>query len=49
MTSIINSATSFLAGFVVFSFLGYLSVKTCKDFYEVAQEGLWLFAITFYL
>ncbi|XP_067933077.1 sodium-dependent dopamine transporter-like [Watersipora subatra] len=39
MTSLINCATSILAGFVVFSFLGYLSHKTCKPFYEVAQEG----------
>lgn len=39
LTSSINSATSFLAGFVIFSVLGYMSCKSGKPIEKVAQEG----------
>uniref|UniRef100_A0A1I8BA13 Transporter n=1 Tax=Meloidogyne hapla TaxID=6305 RepID=A0A1I8BA13_MELHA len=39
LTSTINCATSFLAGFVIFSVLGYMSCKSGKPIHEVAQEG----------
>jgi len=39
LTSSINCATSFLAGFVIFSVLGYMSCKSGKPIEEVAQEG----------
>ena len=40
MTSVINCLTSFLAGFVIFSVLGYLAVKQGKNIENVAKEGL---------
>jgi len=39
LTSIINSSTSFLAGFVIFSVLGYMAHRSGKDIREVATEG----------
>ncbi|KAL3079076.1 hypothetical protein niasHS_014858 [Heterodera schachtii] len=39
LTSTINCATSFLAGFVIFSVLGYMSCKSGKPIHDVAQEG----------
>ncbi|VDM99060.1 unnamed protein product [Thelazia callipaeda] len=39
ITSIINCATSFLSGFVIFSVLGYMSCKSGKAIQDVAQEG----------
>uniref|UniRef100_A0A914C0M9 Transporter n=1 Tax=Acrobeloides nanus TaxID=290746 RepID=A0A914C0M9_9BILA len=39
LTSTINCCTSFLAGFVIFSVLGYMSCKSGKPIHEVAQEG----------
>lgn len=39
LTSTINCATSFLAGFVIFSVLGYMSCKSGKPINDVAQEG----------
>ena len=39
ITATINCATSFLAGFVVFSVLGYMSVKLNKAVDEVATDG----------
>ncbi|XP_075241420.1 sodium-dependent serotonin transporter-like isoform X1 [Convolutriloba macropyga] len=39
VTSVINCLTSFLAGFVIFSVLGYLAVKQGKDIENVAKEG----------
>ncbi|CAD5125286.1 DgyrCDS13530 [Dimorphilus gyrociliatus] len=38
-TSIINCATSFLSGFVIFSVLGYMAQKTHKPISKVATEG----------
>ncbi|KAF7989109.1 hypothetical protein HCN44_007419 [Aphidius gifuensis] len=39
LTSIINSATSFIAGFVIFSVLGYMAHASGKPIEEVATEG----------
>uniref|UniRef100_A0A914H1C4 Transporter n=1 Tax=Globodera rostochiensis TaxID=31243 RepID=A0A914H1C4_GLORO len=39
LTSTINCGTSFLAGFVIFSVLGYMSCKSGKAIHDVAQEG----------
>ncbi|XP_033113849.1 sodium-dependent noradrenaline transporter-like [Anneissia japonica] len=38
-TSIVNSLTSFFAGFVIFSFLGYMSVTQHKPIETVATDG----------
>jgi len=43
ITAIINSATSFLAGFVVFSVLGYMALKKGVPIENVAEEGLHTF------
>nr|AAZ17654.1 dopamine transporter [Eloria noyesi] len=39
LTSVINSATSFIAGFVIFSVLGYMAHASGKQVKEVAIEG----------
>lgn len=39
LTSLVNSATSFLAGFVIFSVLGYMAFRTEMDIKDVATEG----------
>jgi len=39
ITSSINCLTSLLAGFVVFSGIGYMADKLNKDVESVAQEG----------
>lgn len=39
LTSIINSATSFIAGFVIFSVLGYMAHAANMPIQEVATEG----------
>ncbi|KAK3917192.1 Sodium-dependent dopamine transporter [Frankliniella fusca] len=39
LTSFINSATSFVSGFVIFSVLGYMSLVSGRDIQDVATEG----------
>ena len=39
LTSCINCLTSFVAGFVVFSVLGYMAVRNNVDIEDVATEG----------
>lgn len=39
LTSVINSATSFVAGFVIFSVLGYMAHSAGIPIQEVATEG----------
>ena len=39
MTALINCCTSFLAGFVVFSVLGYMAVRQGTDVNSVAEAG----------
>jgi len=47
LTSLANCATSFFAGFVVFSILGFLAFKTGKDVGEVATSGPGLAFVTY--
>lgn len=49
ITSSINSLTSFFSGFVVFSFLGYMSHKHNVALDKVARDGMILRSSTFKL
>lgn len=42
MTAVVNCATSFLAGFVVFSVLGYMAFKQGTTVDSVAEQGIQL-------
>uniref|UniRef100_T1KSR7 Transporter n=1 Tax=Tetranychus urticae TaxID=32264 RepID=T1KSR7_TETUR len=39
LTSAVNSATSFLSGFVIFSILGYMAAKSKQSIQDVVSEG----------
>lgn len=39
LTSAVNSATSFLSGFVIFSVLGYMAHRSNVEVKDVATEG----------
>ena len=39
VTSAVNSATSFLSGFVIFSVLGYMAFKSKKNIKDVSLQG----------
>lgn len=39
VTTIVNSFTSFFSGFVIFTYLGYMSYKQGVDIDEVATDG----------
>ncbi|XP_071848905.1 sodium-dependent dopamine transporter-like isoform X3 [Apostichopus japonicus] len=47
LTSLINCGTSFLSGFVVFSVLGYMSVRNDIPIEKVATEGPGLVFVTY--
>ncbi|GAB6026864.1 hypothetical protein CHUAL_013470 [Chamberlinius hualienensis] len=47
LTSSINCATSFLAGFVIFSVLGYMAHMQNKDISTVANKGIGLIFIVY--
>ncbi|XP_072047524.1 sodium-dependent dopamine transporter-like isoform X2 [Amphiura filiformis] len=47
LTSCINCGTSFVAGFVVFSVLGYMAVRNNVDIKDVATEGPGLVFVTY--
>lgn len=47
ITAGINCFTSFIAGFVVFSVLGYMSFKQDKNIDEVAEHGGLIFILHF--
>jgi len=39
VTSAVNSLTSFFSGFVIFTYLGYMSEYQAKDIQDVAEQG----------
>ena len=45
ITAGINCCTSFIAGFVVFSVLGYMSFKQDKNIDQVAEHGKFTLAL----
>ena len=38
-TSVVNCATSFFSGFVIFTYLGYMAHYQDRDIKEVAEQG----------
>ena len=47
VTSAINSATSFLAGFVIFAVLGYMAHRLNVDVKDIAADGPGLMFIVY--
>ena len=42
VTSAVNSFTSFFSGFVIFTYLGYMSWLRGKDIKDVAEQGMFI-------
>ena len=47
MIPLLNCLTSFFAGFVIFSYMGYLSFITGQDIQNIVQAGKKSFSVYF--